>query len=98
MSHTPCEAYIRNRLLQAQHPLGVHELGILKFSQTAQSARLREMARDEEGPQVNVHAREGKRYNTYTLTERGKVMAESERHIFENVPQAAEFPAAQEAA
>lgn len=89
MSHTPCEAYIRNRLLTAkpENPLAVHELGILKFSQTAQSARLREMARDEDGAQVNVHPRNGKRYNTYTLTERGKALAEAERHIFESVPE-----------
>ncbi len=100
MSATPCEAYIRNRLLQsAQNPLGVHELGILKFSQTAQSARLREMARDPLGAQVEVHERAGKRYNTYTLTARGKDMAESERHIFENMHQAPpSFPSSQVAA
>lgn len=99
MSHIPCEAYIRNRLLlSAQNPLGVHELGILKFSQTAQSARLREMARDEEGPQVIVHERQGKRYNTYTLSERGKTMAEAERHMFQGTPEPTPFPAAQEAA
>jgi hypothetical protein len=85
-----CEQLIRNRILQGNpdqllpNPLAVHELGILSFAQTAQSARLREMAREPQ-PQVLAHGRKGKRYNTYTLTPLGREMAEKELHLFAEV-------------
>ncbi len=100
MSVISCEMIIRNRLLDSElslkaqgkeaAPLAVFELGISGFMQTAQAARLREMARDIKGPQVQVHDRASERYNRYTLTERGRELAQSEKHIFDDLKRAAE--------
>lgn len=97
MSVISCEMIIRNRLLDSElslkpnppAPLAVFELGISGFMQTAQAARLREMARDPNGPQVQVHDRATERYNRYTLTERGRSLAEAEKHIFDDLKKAA---------
>lgn len=80
--------FIRNRLHQAgrERALAIHELGIMSSSQNAQSARLREMRRDGE---VERRIRAGEAFNEWRLTEKGFMLAENEKHLFDAVPQAA---------
>ena len=54
------------RLYEAKEPLPLHSLNIEGVSQTAASARLRELARDQIVKSVPV---EGKRYTAWVLND-----------------------------
>lgn len=78
---------MRNRMLQADpNPLAIHELGVMGSSQTAQSMRMREM--HAEGL-VEGRVRKGEAFKEWRLTEPGKTLAASEKHIFDDAREAA---------